>query len=93
MRGHYRGRYRDKNLMAFQTEYRWNFFKRFGLALFGGFGNVSNDFNNFRFDELKYSVGAGLRYMVVPSQRINIRLDVGFGRETTGFYINIADAF
>ena len=79
--------------MAFQTEYRWQFYNRFGMGLFAGIGDVSDDFKNFDLNEFKYSFGTGIRFAVVPSQRINIRMDIGFGEGTQGFYFNIAEAF
>jgi hypothetical protein len=93
MRGYYRGRYRDKVLYAAQAEYRWQFYKRFGLAVFGGFGDVSPEFNSFDFSEVKSSYGFGFRYMILPSRKVNLRLDFGFGKQTKGIYINITEAF
>jgi hypothetical protein len=93
MRGYYRGRYRDKVLYAAQVEYRWQFYKRFGMVVFGGLGDVSPEFTSFDFSEVKPSYGLGLRYMILPKRRVNIRLDFGFGKQTQGIYINITEAF
>ncbi|MBS0000390.1 MAG: BamA/TamA family outer membrane protein [Cyclobacteriaceae bacterium] len=93
MRGYYRGRYRDKVLYAFQAEYRWQFYKRFGVVFFGGLGDVSEEFHTFDFSEVKPSCGIGLRYMILPKRKVNLRLDIGFGKETNGIYINITEAF
>jgi len=93
MRGYYRGRYRDKVLYALQAEYRWQFYRRFGMVVFGGLGDVSEEFNSFDFSDVKPSYGLGLRYMILRERKVNIRLDFGFGRETQGIYINITEAF
>ncbi len=93
MRGYYRGRYRDKVLYAFQAEYRWRFYRRFGLVVFGGMGDVSPAFDNFDVSEIKPSYGLGLRYMILPERRVNLRLDFGLGKDTNGIYINIIEAF
>lgn len=93
MRGYYRGRFRDKVLYAFQAEYRWQFYRRFGVVFFGGLGDVSDEFHSFDFSEIKPSYGIGLRYMILPQRRVNLRLDIGFGKETNGIYINITEAF
>jgi hypothetical protein len=93
MRGYYRGRYRDKVLYAAQAEYRWQFYRRFGLVVFGGLGDVSEEFNRFDFSDVKPSYGFGLRYMILPKRKVNLRLDFGFGKETQGIYINITEAF
>jgi hypothetical protein len=93
MRGYYRGRYRDKVLYALQAEYRWQFYRRFGMVVFGGLGDVSEAFNSFDFSDVKPSYGLGLRYMILRQRKVNIRLDFGLGRETQGVYINITEAF
>jgi hypothetical protein len=74
-------------------EYRWQFYKRFGMVVFGGLGDVSEEFNSFDFSDVKPSYGFGLRYMILPKRKVNLRLDFGFGRETNGIYINITEAF
>jgi len=94
MRGYYEGRYRDRNMLVFQAEYRivpvwW----RFGLAGFAGFGDVADEFSDFRLSSFKYSLGAGIRYRISPEERINLRLDFGFGQGTSGFYITFNEAF
>jgi outer membrane protein assembly factor BamA len=95
MRGHYLGRYRDRNMIAFQVEYRvlpvwW----RFGLVGFLGVGDVSDDVKNFKLEDLKYSAGFGIRFQIMPEEGINLRIDQAFGEGAGGFrYINIGEAF
>ncbi len=48
MRGYYFGRYRDKNYLAAQAEYRFlpfDFSRRLGGAVFGAVGAVSDEFH------------------------------------------------
>ncbi|MBY0433653.1 MAG: BamA/TamA family outer membrane protein, partial [Cyclobacteriaceae bacterium] len=40
MRGYYDGRYLDKNLLAFQVEFRFPVYQRFGMTVFSGIGRV-----------------------------------------------------
>lgn len=94
MRGYFEGRYRDKNMMAFQIEYRimpvlW----RFGLVVFAGFGDVSDKMENFELRNFKYSVGGGIRYLFIREEKINVRLDFGHGKDSSGIYITIGEAF
>ena len=94
MRGYFEGRYRDKNMMAFQIEYRimpvlW----RFGLVVFAGFGDVSDKMENFELRNFKYSVGGGIRYLFIREEKINVRLDFGHGKNSSGIYITIGEAF
>lgn len=94
MRGYYDGRYRDKNLAVFQTEYRFPLFWRLGAVVFGGIGNVSSHFEDSDFNYLKYSYGGGLRIALNKAERLNLRLDYGIGRgSNNGFYFQLGEAF
>ena len=93
MRGFYAGRYRDNNLLTVQAEYRYAIATRWGVVAFAGVGNVTDQWKNFDTSHLKNSIGIGVRRMIDPKGRVNIRLDVGFGNGTGNFYVNIAEAF
>lgn len=93
LRGYAANRFRDKNLIAGQMEYRFGIWKRFGGVAFAGVGDVFNNPNEMRLDLLKYSVGGGLRFAMNPSERLNIRLDYGIGRGEQAFYLIITEAF
>lgn len=93
MRGYYQGRYRDKNLLATQAEYRLPIWWRIGAAAFAGAGDVAPALDGFSFSTLKPSYGLGLRFMVNESEKVNIRLDYAWGKETSGFYLEITEAF
>jgi outer membrane protein assembly factor BamA len=94
MRGYYLGRYRDKNMIALQAEYRWvPVFWRLGLAAFAGIGDVADRVGHFDLGNFKYSYGLGLRFVFDAKQRLNIRLDFGFGKGTSGVYFTAAEAF
>jgi hypothetical protein len=93
MRGYYLGKYRDENMIAFQTEHRWlpfKFSKRIGAAVFGGIGSVSP---NLHFDKLLWTAGGGVRVLLFPKRDIYTRLDVGFNPDGYGMYIFIGEAF
>jgi outer membrane protein assembly factor BamA len=94
MRGYYKGRYRDNNLLTGQVEYRTRFgWRRLGLVLFLGAGDVSSEYTHFKLTELKYSYGAGLRFRLDEKEKIDIRMDIGFGSNTDGVYFSIQQAF
>ncbi|OYU54535.1 MAG: hypothetical protein CFE25_14620 [Chitinophagaceae bacterium BSSC1] len=93
MRGYYDGRYRDKNQLVFQAEFRQHLFKRFGAVAFGNIGDVSHNLA-YQLADLKYSFGAGLRYAINKSEKLNIRLDYGMGPgKNHGFYFELGEAF
>jgi hypothetical protein len=96
MRGYYTGRFRDNNLMAVQTEYRFlpfPFSKRFGGALFAAIGSVEGKVGDFTFTDIKPTAGLGLRYLVFKSKDIFLRFDAAFTGEGQGFYIFVGEAF
>lgn len=94
MRGYYDGRYTDKNLLAFQAEYRFHLIGRFGMVVFTGAGRVGKSASEiFSFEHLKPSIGTGLRYAIDKKEKLNLRLDFGVGDRSDGFYFNIIEAF
>lgn len=96
MRGYYLGRYRDRNLLAAQVEYRWlpfQFSQRFGGALFVGAGQVASQMNNINLSGFKLAGGGGVRFLIFKKKDIYTRLDVAFTEEGNGFYLFIGEAF
>jgi outer membrane protein assembly factor BamA len=93
LRGYPKNRFRDNHFIGAQMEYRFPLFWRFGGVTFAGAGDVFGPSSTLSLQQLKYSVGAGLRFVVNPSERLNIRLDYGYGREGGYFYFMVAEAF
>jgi outer membrane protein assembly factor BamA len=95
MRGYYAGRYRDKNQLVLQTEYRIPIIGRLGAVAFGGIGNVGKQVGELNFQALKYSYGGGMRFALSKSEKLNLRLDygIGRGRKAHGFYFQLGEAF
>ena len=94
MRGYYEGRYRDRNVVVLQAEYRLPIFWRFGAVGFAGVSDVAHRFRDFKFDNLKYSYGFGLRYLFNKNEKMYVRFDIGFGRGgMSGFYFSVFEAF
>ncbi|MGZ5281853.1 MAG: BamA/TamA family outer membrane protein [Bacteroidia bacterium] len=102
MRGYYQGRFRDRNYLATQAEYRTPVYKRIGMTFFAGVGQVAHNYNKMRlhlFDSttgkgFHPSYGFGLRYLYNKKENINIRVDFGFGPNgMNGQYVTIGEAF
>ncbi|MFI5236961.1 MAG: BamA/TamA family outer membrane protein [Ignavibacteriales bacterium] len=94
MRGTILGRYRDRTYYTIQSEYRmpalvW----RFGLILFAGIGDVAPSLGKIEISTVKPTYGFGIRFRIDELQKIEIRMDVGFGRGTNGIYFDINQAF
>jgi len=94
MRGNFEGRFRDQNYLSLQTEYRITFWKYFAINIFGGVGEVADQFSNFSAAGLKYSFGAGGRLFIVPEDKLSLRVDYAFGSEgQSGLYVTFREAF
>jgi outer membrane protein assembly factor BamA len=94
LRGYYLGRYRDKNMLCVQAEYRWvPVIWRIGLVGFVGLGEVADRLDHFELGGLKFSYGGGLRFVLDSAQRLHVRLDFAFGQKTSGIYFTAGEAF
>jgi len=93
LRGYPKNRFRDKHFWATQAEYRFPLFWRFGMVAFAGVGDVYDSVSDLRVSQLKYSIGTGLRFVVNPAERLNVRLDYGYGREGGNIYFIVTEAF
>lgn len=94
LRGYYGGRFRDRVVMAFQTEYRFPIWKRVSGVAFAGLGSLADSLKHISWDNLKYSAGFGLRFKVIPKEQVNVRIDIAFGPNGThGVYMSAGEAF
>lgn len=91
MRGYYEGRYRDKCVMDAQLELRQHVWKRNGIALWVGAGTIFPKLSRFDAKHILPNYGFGYRWEF--KKRVNVRLDLGFGKHQTGFIFNIDEAF
>ncbi len=93
LRGYYTGRFRDKNLIFYQTELRVPVYWRIGVVAFAGVGQVAPDLKSFSIPQMKLSAGGGIRFMLSKRERANIRFDYGFTKEGGGFYLIFGESF
>lgn len=96
LRGYTKGRFRDEAVAWALVEYRhmtdaklWNIGRQ-GFALWGGIGAIGEDFGDFGGHELP---NLGIGYRVEVQDRRNLRLDLGWGYDEVGIYLNFAEAF
>ncbi len=75
MRGYYKGRFRDKYMTSLQVEVRQHLWRRNGIVVWGGVGNVFHDKDTFKHLLPNYGIG----YRFEFRNRMNIRLDYGMG--------------
>jgi hypothetical protein len=93
MRGYFDGRYRDKNGVALQAEYRIPVWWRIGLVGFAGVAQVAEHISNLALNRFWFAGGVGLRFAWNPEERVNLRLDYGAGNNSSGVYITMTEAF
>jgi outer membrane protein assembly factor BamA len=93
MRGMSERRYRDKALLAMQSELRMPLYKRFRLNFFGSLGHVGTTISEIPIQDLDYTYGMGLRYLLNKEDRSMIRVDLGKNREGLNFYFTTSEAF
>jgi hypothetical protein len=94
MRGFFTGRFRDLSYTAAQGEFRFNIWRWIGGATFGSAGLVGETISNYETKELKYSGGAGLRFLVNKKNRMILRLDYALSNSYgSAYYIRLNEAF
>lgn len=98
LRGYMWGRYRNRHMFYFMGEYRHTFLKTDGsLSKHGVVGWIASgtifDKETIEANTNRWlpNFGAGYRFELQP--RMNLRLDFGIGRESSGIYFNFNEAF
>jgi len=100
LRGYREGRYRDGTMIYGLLEFRWMDLKGLnpqGEPLFGlngvvswiGMGTMGSSYQHLNCILPNFGVG----YRIVVQGRMAVRLDMGAGRESTGFYFSFNESF
>lgn len=82
----------DSSVIA-QLEARWRMSQRWGLTGFAGAGQINNSFSEVSQRDVIPSYGLGLRFMVLKSKRINMRLDYARSSNSDAIYLTVGEAF
>ncbi|WP_338235739.1 BamA/TamA family outer membrane protein [Persicobacter diffluens] len=87
-------RYLDNNAWFAQVEFRRHLWWRFSGATWAGAGQTTTHAHQFSLQEAQFVGGAGLRFQATEKDRLNVRVDVGFGSGgQKGIYLSILEAF
>lgn len=81
LRGFIRGRYRDRQMLSAEIEYRFPIHGRLRGALFVGAGQVARRHTDFGLDRFHAAAGFGIRYAVDREERIRMRFDLAVSEE------------
>jgi len=79
LRGYADFRFRDRNMVVFNAEYRWEAFSGLDVALFADAGQVAPRAQDLRVRDMKTSAGFGFRFNT--AKNVIYRVDVGFSRD------------
>lgn len=94
LRGYHPGNYINDSMISTQCELRWMFKERWGTVAFIGYGWLFDEPRHIGRNIHLPSIGSGLRYRLFPSLKLNLGLDVAFGRDgNANVYVKISEAF
>jgi hypothetical protein len=94
LRGYPSGRYRDRASWSTQAEVRHQFAQRWGAVVFMGLGGIAPSLGDVVSDSnLLPAAGTGLRYRPFKDNDVNLRVDIAFGKNDTGVYLSVGEAF
>jgi outer membrane protein assembly factor BamA len=93
IRGYSEGRYRNNQVYALQGEYRWRFYKRWGMVAFAGVATAVARFKDIPNEDLLPGVGAGLRFRMLREKKVNIGVDGAMGKDDYSITFRIGESF
>jgi outer membrane protein assembly factor BamA len=85
LRGFRRFRFRDRNLLLLQAEYRWEIFTAVDGAIFYDTGKVASRSEDLTLDDLESNYGIGFRFGT--SNGIFLRIEGAFGSAGGKHYV------
>jgi len=91
LRGFREFRFRDRNLMVMNAEYRWEAFSGLDLALFADAGKVFHNSRQLNLRDLEKSYGFGFRFNTAKS--VFWRIDTAFGNEGPRVFLKFGHVF
>ncbi len=95
-RGFVVGQYYDRNVLSSDLEYRYisPFIQRkLGFAAFANFGKVYGEAQPFEKAKWLIGGGVGVRYFILPYERIHAVLDAAWSKDTFAMYFGLKSPF
>ncbi len=81
-------RYQSDNVLVGETEWRYNFYKRWSIIGFSGVGKAFQAFDNFDDINWVYNVGTGFRYKLARALGAHMGADFALGNgKDFAFYV------
>ena len=94
-RGFIQGRYRGRNFLYLETEYRFKISRNglLGAVVFANTQSISKEMNS-NFHSLAFGYGAGIRIKLNKHTNTNICIDYGIGKDgSNGISVNLGEVF
>jgi outer membrane protein assembly factor BamA len=88
IRGYTDGKHRGNAEATAQAEYRWNFYRRWGMVAFFGVAITEKPYSG-----LLPGGGAGLRFKLLEARNVNIGIEGALGEHDHGVYFRIGETF
>jgi len=86
-------RYQGSVALVGETEWRWDFWRRWSIVGFTGSGWVANEWNELQLDLAKITYGTGFRYFIARAYGMHMGLDFAWGPEEFVWYITLGTAW
>ncbi|NPA36214.1 MAG: BamA/TamA family outer membrane protein [Chlorobi bacterium] len=93
LRGYTNGKFRANQVYDIQSEYRWSFYKKWGMVAFTGVAIATDNLKGDNYSGLLPGAGAGIRFMAIPKRKINVGVDAAVGKDDWGIYFRIGEPF
>lgn len=94
LRGYAGGRFLDRTMALARAKWRSGpVWKRLGAVVFAGAGDVAPRPGALTAAAGLTTFGLGLRWTVSPQEKVNIRMDFGFGKDDGGFFLSLGEVF
>jgi len=81
-------RYQNNNVYTVETEWRWNFLKRWSAVGFIGAGEALDNYGDI-FQDIKVAGGTGFRYFLAKQYGLHAGIDIARGPEIWAWNITI----
>jgi hypothetical protein len=93
LRGAAMMRYQGEQVAQVETELRWQFWRRFSLIGFAGYGAAWNGFERVENEQSVVTGGGGFRYELAREYGVHAGVDLGFSEDETAIYIQVGSAW
>lgn len=93
LRGYYQGQYTGRWLVMSQNELRGAWTDRRGWSIFVAAAQLGDNQQELAQSSTHVAGGVGVNYLIDPSNRIKLKIDLAVSRENSGVYFVLGESF